>query len=112
MSDDLPKKTGNDTPKEAYQVLARKYRPHTFEDMIGHDAMVQTLQNSFESGRIAQAYILTGIRGIGKTTTARILARALNYESKDGAINAPTTIMPELGVHCQDIMDSRHIDVF
>ncbi|NRA86378.1 MAG: DNA polymerase III subunit gamma/tau, partial [Rhizobiales bacterium] len=95
-----------------YQVLARKYRPHVFEDMIGHDAMVQTLQNAFESGRIAQAYILTGVRGIGKTTTARILARALNYESKDGTINAPTTVMPELGVHCQEIMDSRHIDVF
>lgn len=110
MSDDTPKPTKNTAT--AYQVLARKYRPLQFEDMIGHDAMVQTLQNAFESGRIAQAYILTGVRGIGKTTTARILARALNYESNDGKINKPTTIMPELGVHCQDIIDSRHIDVF
>lgn len=110
MSDDKPKAEAKKT--EAYQVLARKYRPHNFDDMIGHDSMVQTLQNAFESGRIAQAYILTGVRGIGKTTTARILARALNYETADGKINQPTTIMPELGIHCQDIMDSRHIDVF
>lgn len=110
MSDDKPKTVAKKT--EAYQVLARKYRPHNFDDMIGHDSMVQTLQNAFESGRIAQAYILTGVRGIGKTTTARILARALNYETADGKINKPTTIMPELGIHCQDIMDSRHIDVF
>ena len=110
MSDDKPKTEPKKT--EAYQVLARKYRPHNFDDMIGHDSMVQTLQNAFESGRIAQAYILTGVRGIGKTTTARILARALNYETADGKINKPTTIMPELGIHCQDIMDSRHIDVF
>lgn len=110
MSDD--KQNPEKKTDEAYQVLARKYRPHNFEDMIGHDAMVQTLQNAFETGRIAQAYILTGVRGIGKTTTARILARALNYESQDGSINAPTTQMPEMGVHCQDIIDSRHIDVF
>ena len=110
MSDDKPKTPSKTT--EAYQVLARKYRPHNFDDMIGHASMVQTLQNAFESGRIAQAYILTGVRGIGKTTTARILARALNYETADGKINKPTTIMPELGIHCQDIMDSRHIDVF
>ncbi|PCI87964.1 MAG: DNA polymerase III subunit gamma/tau [Hyphomicrobiales bacterium] len=110
MSDDKPKTEPKKT--EAYQVLARKYRPHNFDDMIGHDSMVQTLQNAFESGRIAQAYILTGVRGIGKTTTARILARALNYETADGKIDKPTTIMPELGIHCQDIMDSRHIDVF
>ncbi|MCJ8323746.1 MAG: DNA polymerase III subunit gamma/tau [Rhizobiales bacterium] len=108
MSDDKPKPK----PQAAYQVLARKYRPHNFEDMIGHDAMVQTLQNAFETGRIAQAYILTGVRGIGKTTTARILARALNYELADGSVTKPTTIMPKLGIHCQDIMDSRHIDVF
>lgn len=110
MSDDTSKTAAK--KDEAYQVLARKYRPHTFEDMIGHDAMVQTLQNAFETGRIAQAYILTGVRGIGKTTTARILARALNYESQDGKVNQPTTHMPELGIHCQEIMDSRHIDVF
>ncbi len=111
MSDD--EKNSEGTAKgETYQVLARKYRPHNFEDMIGHGAMVQTLENAFNSGRIAQAYILTGVRGIGKTTTARILARALNYQSKDGSINKPSTQLKELGIHCQDIMDSRHIDVF
>ena len=61
-----------------YRVLARKYRPQNFEDLIGQEAMVRTLRNAFSSGRIAQAYILTGVRGVGKTTTARILARALN----------------------------------
>jgi DNA polymerase III subunit gamma/tau len=69
------------TPDKPYVVLARKYRPRTFEDMIGQDALVQTLRNGFASGRIAQGYMLTGVRGIGKTTTARILARALNYET-------------------------------
>src|SRR5436190_2238180 len=63
-----------------YRVLARKYRPATFADLIGQDAMVRTISNAFESGRIPQAWILTGVRGVGKTTTARILARALNYE--------------------------------
>ena len=92
-----------------YQVLARKYRPRTFDDLIGQEAMVRTLRNAFASGRIAHAFILTGVRGIGKTTTARILARALNYEA-DGTA-APLIDMPGLGVHCQAIMDSRHPDV-
>jgi DNA polymerase-3 subunit gamma/tau len=61
-------------------VLARKYRPRSFDDLIGQEAMVRTLSNAFETGRIPQAFILTGVRGVGKTTTARILARALNYE--------------------------------
>jgi DNA polymerase-3 subunit gamma/tau len=95
----------------AYRVLARKYRPATFDDLIGQDAMVRTLSNAFEAGRIPQAWILTGVRGVGKTTTARILARALNYELPDGSITEPTIKMPVIGVHCQAIMESRHIDV-
>jgi len=102
------------SPPEAgkhYRVLARKYRPSSFEDLIGQDAMVRTVSNAFETGRIPQAWILTGVRGVGKTTTARILARALNYELRDGSVKAPTIQMPVLGVHCQAIMESRHIDV-
>ncbi len=94
-----------------YRVLARKYRPATFDDLIGQDAMVRTVSNAFESGRIPQAWILTGVRGVGKTTTARILARALNYELPDGSVKGPTVAMPAPGVHCQAIMDSRHIDI-
>jgi DNA polymerase III subunit gamma/tau len=93
-----------------YRVLARKYRPIGFEHLIGQEPMVRTLANSFASGRIHQAYILTGVRGIGKTTTARILARAFNY-SLPGKIDAPSIDMPELGVHCQAIIESRHVDV-
>jgi len=100
------------TPEGAgYRVLARKYRPASFDDLIGQDAMVRTISNAFESGRIPQAWILTGVRGVGKTTTARILARALNYELPDGSISAPTITMPVMGVHCQAIIESRHIDV-
>jgi DNA polymerase-3 subunit gamma/tau len=94
-----------------YRVLARKYRPSSFEDLIGQDAMVRTVSNAFETGRIPQAWILTGVRGVGKTTTARILARALNYELPDGSVKGPTIHMPQLGVHCQAIMESRHMDV-
>lgn len=94
-----------------YRVLARKYRPATFDDLIGQDAMVRTVSNAFEAGRIPQAWILTGVRGVGKTTTARILARALNYELPDGSVTGPTISMPKLGVHCQAIMESRHLDV-
>src|SRR5471032_2020640 len=94
-----------------YRVLARKYRPANFDDLIGQDAMVRTISNAFESGRIPQAWILTGVRGVGKTTTARILARALNYELPDGSITGPTINMPVMGVHCQAIIESRHIDV-
>ncbi len=99
------------SPAGPYRVLARKYRPATFDDLIGQDAMVRTLSNAFESGRIPQAWILTGVRGVGKTTTARIIARALNYELPDGSVTAPTIRMPVVGVHCQAIMDSRHLDV-
>ena len=92
-----------------YQVLARKYRPSVFEDLVGQEAMVRTLSNAFDAGRIAHAFMLTGVRGVGKTTTARILARALNYE-KPG-IDAPTIHMDGPGVHCDAIMESRHVDV-
>jgi DNA polymerase III subunit gamma/tau len=94
-----------------YRVLARKYRPATFDDLIGQEAMVRTLSNAFQSGRIPQAWILTGVRGVGKTTTARILARGLNYELPGGIVKAPTIRMPVLGVHCAAIMQSRHVDV-
>jgi DNA polymerase-3 subunit gamma/tau len=94
-----------------YRVLARKYRPSSFDDLIGQDAMVRTVSNAFETGRIPQAWILTGVRGVGKTTTARILARALNYEMPDGSVKGPTIHMPVPGVHCQAIMESRHMDV-
>ena len=93
-----------------YRVLARKYRPTSFDDLIGQDAMVRTLTNAFATNRIHQAYILTGVRGVGKTTTARILARAFNY-SLPGKIERPSVEMPELGLHCQAIIESRHIDV-
>ncbi|MDR3500061.1 MAG: DNA polymerase III subunit gamma/tau [Parvibaculum sp.] len=92
-----------------YQVLARKYRPTDFEDLVGQEAMVRTLSNAFETGRIAHAFMLTGVRGVGKTTTARILARALNYE-KPG-VTGPTIHMDGFGVHCEAIMESRHVDV-
>jgi DNA polymerase III subunit gamma/tau len=95
----------------SYRVLARKYRPATFADLIGQDAMVRTVSNAFETARIPQAWILTGVRGVGKTTTARILARALNYELPDGSVTAPTVNMPSIGVHCEAIMESRHLDV-
>ncbi len=92
-----------------YQVLARKYRPQNFDDMIGQEAMVQTLRNAFDSGRIAHAFMLTGVRGVGKTTTARILARALNYETD--IIKEPTTQLDGYGLHCDAIMEGRHVDV-
>ena len=101
-------------PPEAgkhYRVLARKYRPSSFDDLIGQDAVVRTVSNAFETGRIPQAWILTGVRGVGKTTTARILARALNYELPDNSVKGPTIHMPVPGVHCQAIMESRHMDV-
>ena len=93
-----------------YVVLARKYRPATFEDLIGQDAMVTTLRHAFSADRIAQGYMLTGVRGVGKTTTARILARALEYFRPD-LPDRPSTDLSELGVHCRDIMESRHPDV-
>ena len=90
-------------------MLARKYRPATFDDLIGQDAMVTTLKNAFAADRIAQGYMLTGVRGVGKTTTARILSRALNYERE--GVDKPTFDMPEFGRHCAEIMEGRHPDV-
>ena len=93
----------------AYRVLARKYRPKDFSDLIGQEAMVQTLSNAFETSRIAQAYMLTGVRGVGKTTTARILARALNYQTE--ASDQPNIDLSEDGIHCPMILEGRHPDV-
>ena len=98
-------------PRRSYRVLARKYRPASFDDLIGQDAMVRTISNAFEAERIPQAWILTGVRGVGKTTTARILARALNYALPDGSVPGPSIRMPVPGLHCQAIMESRHLDV-
>jgi DNA polymerase III subunit gamma/tau len=106
---DVTTSTAAAAPTKPYVVLARKYRPRTFDDLIGQDALVQTLRNAFLTGRIAQAYMLTGVRGTGKTTTARILARAFNYATD--TVDKPTIDMPVLGRHCADIMDSRHPDV-
>ena len=93
-----------------YRVLARKYRPQTFSDLVGQEVLVRTLSNAFATGRVAHAFLLTGIRGIGKTTTARIIARALNCIGEDGKGNA--TIAP-CGVctNCKMIAESRHMDV-
>ena len=103
--------TGNvEASAGPYRVLARKYRPQSFVDLIGQEPMVRTLTNAFHSGRIAQAYMLTGVRGVGKTTTARILARALNY-SIPGKVDQPTIDMDEMGEHCAAIMEGRHVDV-
>ncbi|WP_051630481.1 DNA polymerase III subunit gamma/tau [Afifella pfennigii] len=93
-----------------YQVLARKYRPSRFDDLIGQEAMVRTLKNAFKAGRIPHAWMLTGVRGVGKTTTARILARGLNYMPQEGG-GEPTVEFTEEGVHCRAIMEGRHPDV-
>lgn len=93
----------------AYRVLARKYRPSNFSELIGQEPMVRTLTNAFATGRIAQAWMLTGVRGVGKTTTARILARALNY--KTSTVDQPSIDLAVLGEHCQAIMEGRHVDV-
>ena len=99
----------SDNAHESYQVLARKYRPQTFEDMIGQEALVTTLTNAFKVGRVAHAFMLTGVRGIGKTTTARLLARALNYESD--TVKGPSVDLGVQGTHCASIMASTHMDV-
>ena len=99
-----------DTPSTAYQVLARKYRPETFADLVGQDAMVRTLKNAFKADRIAQAFIMTGIRGTGKTTTARIIAKGMNCIGVDGQ-GGPTTDPCGECEHCTAIMEGRHVDV-
>ena len=93
----------------AYKVLARKYRPRTFEDLIGQEAMVRTLTNAFATGRIAHAFMLTGVRGVGKTTTARLLARALNNETD--VIDKPSLSLTAHGRHDASIMAGQHMDV-
>jgi DNA polymerase III gamma/tau subunit len=80
----------NKAPAPEYRVLARKYRPRNFDELIGQDALVRTLKNAIDSGRVAHAFMLTGVRGVGKTTTARIIAKALNYKGPDGK-SGPTT---------------------
>ena len=101
--------TKAEKPAAPYLVLARKYRPQDFSSLIGQDAMVQTLTNAFNANRIHHAYILTGVRGVGKTTTARILARAFNYVDKDGP--RPTLDLSTPGEHCPAIIEGRHVDV-
>jgi DNA polymerase-3 subunit gamma/tau len=94
---------------ESHAALARKYRPKLFAELIGQEAMVRTLKNAFASGRIAQAYMLTGVRGVGKTTTARLIARALNYDAP--GVEGPTLDIETEGAHCRAILESRHLDV-
>lgn len=96
--------------QKAYRVLARKYRPQNFDQLIGQDALVRTLKNAIDTGRIHHAYMLTGVRGVGKTTTARIIARALNYAGPDGK-SGPTTGPTDDCDICKAIMEDRHPDV-
>src|SRR6202165_5825736 len=96
---------------EAYRVLARKYRPQNFTGLIGQDALVRTLRNAFASGRIAHAFMLSGVRGVGKTTTARIIARALNCVGPDGKRSSPTIDPCGICEPCRAIAESRFIDV-
>ncbi|MGQ3113673.1 MAG: AAA family ATPase, partial [Brevundimonas sp.] len=104
-----PSEVHDEASGEAYTVLARKYRPKTFEDLIGQEAMVRTLTNAFATGRIAHAFMLTGVRGVGKTTTARLLARALNNQTD--AIDRPSLELTANGVHDAAIMAGQHMDV-
>jgi len=96
---------------EAYRVLARKYRPSDFTGLIGQEALVKTLSNAFATGRIAHAFMLTGVRGVGKTTTARIIARALNCIGPDGTRKEPTIHPCGVCEPCIAIAESRHVDV-
>jgi DNA polymerase-3 subunit gamma/tau len=109
MFGELVKPTLSDDVSAAYTVIARKYRPKTFDDLYGQEAMVRTLKNAFASGRIAHAFMLTGVRGVGKTTTARLLARALNYETD--TVHEPTLDLTVEGRHCKAIIEGRHMDV-
>ena len=98
-------------PNTDYKILARKYRPSSFAELIGQDSMVSTISNSINTGRIHHAYLFTGIRGIGKTTTARILARTLNY-TLDNQEYTPSIKLDKIGLNCDAIIESRHPDVF
>ncbi len=109
-SADRSDKGGDEQDAGAYRVLARKYRPTTFGQLIGQDALVRTLTNAITSGRLAQGYMLTGVRGVGKTTTARLIARALNCVGVDGK-GGPTPEPCGVCAHCKAIAEDRHVDV-
>src|SRR5689334_24532716 len=102
--------TPEPTRAAAYRVLARKYRPTSFNDLIGQEAMVRVLRNAFATGRVAHAFMLTGVRGVGKTTTARIIARALNCTGPDGD-GGPTADPCGVCPNCVAILADRHPDV-
>src|SRR5512146_936381 len=112
MADDENLGFAIDTPQkgEAYRVLARKYRPQDFTGLIGQEALVRTLANAIATGRIAHAFMLTGVRGVGKTTTARIIARALNCVGADGK-GGPTVDPCGVCEHCTAITEDRDVDV-
>ena len=110
MRQDKDTSEAADGTRPAYRVLARKYRPASFADLIGQDALIRTLSNAISSGRLAHAFMLTGVRGVGKTTTARILARALNCIGPDGT-GGPTAEPCGLCEHCTAIAEDRHVDV-
>ena len=101
---------GQAPPAEAYRVLARKYRPQSFAELMGQDALVRTLTNAIKAGRVHHAYLLTGVRGVGKTTTARVIARALNCVGPDGT-GGPTPHPCGVCEHCVSIAEDRHVDV-
>jgi DNA polymerase-3 subunit gamma/tau len=107
---DLPEEPQKPAGASPYRVLARKYRPQTFAELIGQDAMVKTLANAIERGRIAHAFLLTGVRGVGKTSTARLIAKALNCVGPDGQ-GGPTITPCNLCEPCRAISEGRHIDV-
>lgn len=107
---DASDKAAVTAPDEEYRVLARKYRPTDFTGLVGQDALVKTLSNAFRTGRIAHAFLLTGVRGVGKTTTARIIARALNCIGEDGQ-GGPTITPCGVCSNCQAIAGDRHVDV-
>ena len=107
MFGEEPAPAPSDQSQTEYQVLARKYRPQTFDDLIGQEALVRTLSNAFDSGRIAHAFVMTGVRGVGKTTTARIIARGLNCSAQD----RPTIKPCGKCDNCKSIAESRHVDV-
>src|SRR5881628_3547509 len=107
---DLPETSPTVASSSPYRVLARKYRPQTFAQLIGQDAMVQTLANAIARGRLAHAFLLTGVRGVGKTSTARLIAKALNCIGPDGQ-GGPTITPCNVCEPCQAIAEGRHIDV-
>ena len=110
MGLDLPERPAPAGERSPYRVLARKYRPQTFAELIGQDAMVKTLANAIERGRIAHAFLLTGVRGVGKTSTARLIAKALNCIGPDGQ-GGPTITPCNVCEPCRAIAEGRHIDV-